>query len=149
MLKKLFFTAEQLSPSIIFIDEIDSLLTARSEKENESARRVKTEFLILMDGMMSAKEGDVLLVGATNLPNELDLAVLRRFNKLIYIGLPDVPAREGIVLHNLKDLPYNLTKKDLYTLANKYLDGYTASEIKDIVKEVSMMPIREIKKSEF
>ena len=89
MLKKIFAAAEQMAPSIIFIDEIDSMLTARSENENEASRRLKTEFLVLMDGVNSPKSGEILVIGATNLPKELDSAAKRRFSKLIYIGNPD------------------------------------------------------------
>jgi SpoVK/Ycf46/Vps4 family AAA+-type ATPase len=94
MIKRVFAAAEHLAPSIIFIDEIDSMLTSRSENEHEASRRLKTEFLVLMDGISSPKGGDVLVIGATNLPKELDSAAKRRFSKLIYVGNPDAEARK-------------------------------------------------------
>ncbi len=94
MLRKVFDSAKKNSPSIIFIDEIDSMLTARSEGDNDSARRLKTEFLIQFDNLEGSR---TIVIGATNLPNELDLAALRRFNKLVYVGLPDKESRKGIV----------------------------------------------------
>ena len=62
------------------------MLTARSESENDASRRLKTEFLVQFDNLEGSR---VIVIGATNLPNELDLAALRRFNKLVYVGMPD------------------------------------------------------------
>lgn len=62
------------------------MLTARSESDNDATRRLKTEFLVQFDSLQGCR---VIVIGATNLPNELDLAALRRFNKLVYVGLPD------------------------------------------------------------
>ncbi len=119
MIKRVFQAAEQVAPSIIFIDEIDSMLTARSENENEASRRLKTEFLVLMDGINSPKSGDVLVIGATNLPKELDSAAKRRFSKLIYIGNPDAEGRKEMVIRNLKDIQYDLSNSDLNKIVDK------------------------------
>ena len=78
----MFEMARESKPSIIFIDEIDSLCTARSEGESESSRRIKTEFLVQMDGVGADQRG-VLILGATNVPWELDPAVRRRFEKRV------------------------------------------------------------------
>lgn len=80
--------ARDMKPSMIFIDEVDSLCGKRTEGENESSRRIKTEFLVQMDGCGNNQEG-VLVMGATNTPWELDDAFRRRFQKRIYIHLPD------------------------------------------------------------
>lgn len=74
--------------AIIFLDEIDSLVSARAEGESESTKQVKTEFLVQMDGVGSGK-GKLLVLGATNIPWGLDQAMLRRFEKRVYIDLPD------------------------------------------------------------
>ena len=87
--------AREKKPSIIFIDEIDSLCGSRSEGENDSTRRIKTEFLVQMQGVGYNNEG-VLVLGATNVPWEIDSAIRRRFEKRIFIDLPDATARAGI-----------------------------------------------------
>ncbi len=86
MIKTLFTTAGKLKPTIIFIDEVDSMCGSRGEGENEASRRVKTEFLVQMQGVGNALD-KVLVLGATNLPWALDPAIRRRF-KLWFIFLP-------------------------------------------------------------
>jgi len=92
LVKILFESAREQRPSIIFIDEIDSIATARSDSESESSRRIKTELLVQMDGLGNTMEGLLVLV-ATNLPWAIDSAVRRRCQKRIYIPLPDERAR--------------------------------------------------------
>lgn len=73
----------------MFIDEIDSLLSQRSETEHESSRRLKTEFLVQLDGAATCEDDMVIVVAATNRPQELDEAARRRFTKRLYIPLPE------------------------------------------------------------
>ena len=88
----MFKLARENRPAIVFIDEIDSLCGSRSEGENETSRRIKTEFLVQMQGVGNDMDG-VLVLGASNVPWELDPAIRRRFEKRIYIALPDIHAR--------------------------------------------------------
>lgn len=90
MVRALFAVASALQPSIIFIDEIDSLLTSRSDGEQEHSRRLKTEFLVQIDGVQSSSRGGgsgnggedfIMVIGATNRPQELDEAARRRFTR--------------------------------------------------------------------
>ena len=97
MVRALFAVAEVLQPSVIFIDEIDSLLTNRSEKDQESSRRIKTEFLVRLEGTRTNSKDRVLVIGATNRPQELDEAARRRFVKRLYIPLPNKNGREALV----------------------------------------------------
>lgn len=90
LVRALFRYARAKQPSVIFLDEIDSLLSKRKDSEHESSRRLKTEFLIQLEGANTTNEQDrLLLVGATNLPQELDDAARRRFTKRLYIPLPE------------------------------------------------------------
>ena len=100
MVRALFAVARVHQPSVVFIDEIDSVLSARSDSEHESSRRIKTEFLIQLDGASTVGEERILVVGATNRPQDLDEAARRRLVKRLYVPLPEFPARVKII-HNL------------------------------------------------
>lgn len=126
--------------SIIFIDEVDSLCGSRSEGEADSLRRVKTEFLVQMDGV-GQKSGSVLVLGASNVPWDLDAAIRRRFEKRVYISLPEAPARAYMFKLHTGDTPHNLTDKDFDELG-KQAEGASGSDIEVIVKEALMEPLR-------
>jgi len=128
------------SRAIIFIDEVDSLFGNRSEGESDSLRRVKTEFLIQMDGM-GHRDGQVLVLGATSLPWELDAAIRRLFEKRVYIALPEAEARTHMVKLHLGDTPNDLTEEDFEKLGS-ITEGASGSDIKVLVKEALMEPLR-------
>lgn len=142
LVKNLFDLARAHKPSIIFIDEVDSLCSARSDNESESARRVKTEFLVQMQGVGNDMD-NILVLGATNIPWSLDAAIRRRFEKRIYISLPDVGARKTMFKINLGTTPNNLTDEDFMDLARK-ADGYSGADISTVVRDALMIPIRRI-----
>jgi len=127
-------------PSIIFIDEIDSLCSSRSEGENDTTRRIKTEFLVQMQGVGKGSEG-LLVLGATNVPWELDPAVRRRFEKRVYISLPEEHARAVMFKLNLGNTPHTVTEEDFTELA-RLTEGYSGSDVSIIVKDALMEPIR-------
>jgi len=126
--------------AIIFIDEVDSLCGSRTEGESDSARRIKTEFLVQMDGV-GKTEGDVLVLGATNVPWELDAAIRRRFEKRVYIPLPEQEARSIIIKIHLGDTPNDLSEDDFDELG-KMTEGASGSDIMVLVKEALMEPLR-------
>jgi len=142
LVRQLFTMARENKPSIIFIDEIDSLCGSRSEGESESARRVKTEFLVQMNGVGKDTDG-VLVLAATNIPWQLDAAIRRRFEKRIYIALPDAPARARIFQIHLGDTPHRLTMKDFKKLG-ELTDGYSGSDISTLVRDAMMQPVRAV-----
>jgi len=141
LVSQLFGLARERAPSIVFIDEIDSLCSARGDSgESEAARRIKTEFLVQMQGV---GKGDkrVLVLGATNMPYNLDQAVRRRFDKRIYIPLPDAAARTEMLKIHLKDTPHSLSSEDFKQLGQQ-LEGFSGSDCAVLVKDVLFQPVR-------
>ena len=142
LVKNLFHLAREKKPSIIFIDEIDALTSARSDNESEASRRIKTELLVQMNGVGNDTQG-VLVLGATNIPWQLDSAIRRRFEKRIYIALPELGARCKMFELNVGDTPCTLKRKD-YRVLGKMTEGYSGSDINTVVKDALMEPIRKI-----
>ncbi|XP_041862277.1 vacuolar protein sorting-associated protein 4B-like [Melanotaenia boesemani] len=142
LVKNLFALAREHKPSIIFIDEIDSLCGSRSENESEAARRIKTEFLVQMQGVGNDNEG-ILVLGATNIPWTLDSAIRRRFEKRIYIPLPEEHARSFMFKLHLGSTPNNLSEADFATLGQK-TEGYSGADISIIVRDALMQPVRRV-----
>ncbi|KAK9696047.1 Vps4 C terminal oligomerization domain [Popillia japonica] len=142
LVKNLFELARTHKPSIIFIDEVDSLCSSRSDNESESARRIKTEFLVQMQGVGNDTDG-ILVLGATNIPWVLDSAIRRRFEKRIYIPLPEEPARLTMFKLHLGNTPTQLTEEDLRVLAKK-TDGYSGADISIVVRDALMQPVRKV-----
>ncbi|KAB1273791.1 Vacuolar protein sorting-associated protein 4A [Camelus dromedarius] len=142
LVKNLFELARQHKPSIIFIDEVDSLCGSRNENESEAARRIKTEFLVQMQGVGSNNDG-TLVLGATNIPWVLDSAIRRRFEKRIYIPLPEEAARAQMFRLHLGSTPHNLTDANIHELARK-TEGYSGADISIIVRDSLMQPVRKV-----
>lgn len=142
LVKQLFAMARENKPSIIFIDEVDALTGTRGEGESEASRRIKTELLVQMNGVGNDSQG-VLVLGATNIPWQLDSAIRRRFERRIYIPLPDLAARTTMFEINVGDTPCVLTKEDYRTLG-AMTEGYSGSDIAVVVKDALMQPIRKI-----
>ncbi|KAI3705506.1 hypothetical protein L1987_75745 [Smallanthus sonchifolius] len=143
LVRALFGVASCRQPAVIFVDEIDSLLSQRkSDGEHESSRRLKTQFLIEMEGFDNGNE-QVLLIGATNRPQELDEAARRRLTKRLYIPLPSSEARAWIIRNLLvKDGLFELSTEDIDSIC-KLTEGYSGSDMKNLVKDASMGPLRE------
>ncbi|XP_042188818.1 spastin isoform X1 [Callorhinchus milii] len=147
LVRALFSVARELQPSIIFIDEVDSLLCERREGEHDASRRLKTEFLIEFDGVQSSGDDRVLVMGATNRPQELDDAVLRRFTKRVYVSLPNENTRLTLLTNLLAKHRNPLCHRDLLQLA-KISDGYSGSDLTALAKDAALGPIRELKPEE-
>lgn len=137
LVKELFSIARESKPSVIFIDEVDSMCTSRSDGENESSRRIKTEFLVQLQGVGNDNDG-ILVIGATNTPWSLDSAIRRRFEKRIYVPLPDKLARKKMFqIHSGKygegiNFDYMAT----------HTEGFSGSDISALVNDALFEPIR-------
>jgi len=142
LVRNLFELARAHKPSIIFIDEVDSLCSSRSENESESARRIKTEFLVQMQGVGADNDG-ILVLGATNIPWVLDAAIRRRFEKRIYIPLPERNARTDIFKIHIGNTPHQLNNDDFSRLGEES-SGYSGADISIVVREALMEPVRKV-----
>ncbi|KAL3083272.1 hypothetical protein niasHS_011074 [Heterodera schachtii] len=145
LVKALFQVARNAQPSIIFIDEVDSMLCQRFEQENGAARRVKTEFLVQLDGCSSEKEanGHVLVLAATNRPQELDEGILRRFPQRIFIDLPDKKARFQMIRRTFKqsNTKLQLNDAELERIA-AMTDNYSYSDLKALCRAAALFPVQ-------
>ncbi|KAJ6226910.1 aaa atpase [Anaeramoeba flamelloides] len=145
----IFSLAKKLSPSIIFIDEVDSILSKRLSNgnlENETSRRIKNLFMQLWEGITSNDNENgnntILVIGATNRPYDLDEAILRRFEKKVHVNLPDLSERKNILKkllfkNNLISDNFNLNELALLT------KGFTGSDLKNLINASSYYPIYE------
>ncbi|GAA5977609.1 hypothetical protein JCM10908_005037 [Rhodotorula pacifica] len=137
----LFSLARKLQPSIIFIDEIDSFLRERSRTDHEVTGMMKAEFMSLWDGLTTTNDTRILVLGATNRPNDIDSAILRRMPKRFAIRLPDAQQRRNILQLMLKDIKLD-RNFDLEALVRK-TDGLSGSDLKEACRNAAMVPVRE------
>ncbi len=139
-LREIFQQAQQNSPSIIFIDELDAIAPKREEVTGEVERRVVAQLLALMDGLSG--RGNVIVIGATNRHGALDPALRRpgRFDREIEIGVPDKPARYEILQIHTRGMPL-AEDVDLEKLA-KTTHGYTGADLAALCRETAMKSLR-------
>lgn len=134
--------ARENKPSVIFIDEIDALCGPRGEGESEASRRIKTEILVQMDGVGNDSKG-ILVLGATNIPWQLDAAIRRRFQRRVHIGLPDPNGRARMFKLAIGDTNTALQASDFSVLAQRS-DGFSGSDIANVVQSALMRPVRKV-----
>lgn len=156
LVRALFAVAKKLSPSIVFVDEIDSIMGSRdNEGENESSRRIKNEFLIQWSSLSSAAAGNthsnadgddderVLVLAATNLPWSIDEAARRRFVRRQYIPLPEPETRSAQLKRLLSYQKHTMANEDFLELLN-LTDGFSGSDLTSLAKDAAMGPLREL-----
>jgi katanin p60 ATPase-containing subunit A1 len=153
LVRILFEMAKYYAPTVIFIDEIDSLCSQRGTgNEGEGSRRVKAEMLVQMDGANTSSSAGanekskeeqkklVTVMGATNRPWDLDEALRRRFEKRIYIPLPNEKGRQALFRLNTKkiELGKDINSPKLIEMSK----GYSGADISNVCREAALMPLR-------
>ena len=141
-LRKIFDEAKDKAPSIIFIDELDSIAPKRGEVTGEVERRVVAQLLSLMDGLEG--RGEIIVIGATNRVNDIDPALRRpgRFDREIEIGVPDTDGRYEILLIHTRGIPIK-ESVDLRAIAER-THGFVGADVEALAKEAAMLAIRKI-----
>ncbi|XP_057817792.2 uncharacterized protein LOC131030865 isoform X7 [Cryptomeria japonica] len=146
-IKAIFSLASKISPCVIFIDEVDSLLGRRDNpREHEAMRKMKNEFMANWDGLCTKEKERVLVLAATNRPFDLDEAVIRRMPRRLLVNFPDAPNRAKIlkVILSQEELDPDV---DLDAIANM-TEGYSGSDLKNLCITAAYCPIREVLKKE-
>ncbi|XP_021615059.1 uncharacterized protein LOC110616864 isoform X1 [Manihot esculenta] len=145
--KAVFSLASKIAPSVIFVDEVDSMLGRRENPgEHEAMRKMKNEFMVNWDGLRTKETERVLVLAATNRPFDLDEAVIRRLPRRLMVNLPDAPNRAKI-------LKVVLAKEDLspdvdFDAIASMTDGYSGSDLKNLCVTAAHRPIKEILEKE-
>ncbi|QLH03889.1 AAA family ATPase [Nitrosopumilus oxyclinae] len=141
-IREIFTQAEENAPSIIFIDEIDSIAPKRDEVSGELEKRIVSQLLTLMDGMKS--RGKVVVIAATNRPDSIDPALRRpgRFDREIEIGIPDDEGRFDILSIHTRGMPID-DKVDLKQIS-KTTHGFVGADLEILSKEAAMKALRRI-----
>ncbi len=141
---------KDLQPVMIFFDEIDSLLCARTEGDSDASRRIKTEFLVQMDGARSCTHMDqsgnrdgFVVIGATNRQKDLDEAVLRRFPLRISVQMPSQDERQILLQHLLADEKHGLSEGDIEDIG-KMTAGYSASDLTSLARQAAIRVMRDV-----
>uniref|UniRef100_A0A5B6Z5B9 AAA+ ATPase domain-containing protein n=1 Tax=Davidia involucrata TaxID=16924 RepID=A0A5B6Z5B9_DAVIN len=140
--RALFTLAAKVSPTIIFVDEVDSMLGQRTRVgEHEAMRKIKNEFMTHWDGLLTKPGERILVLAATNRPFDLDEAIIRRFERRIMVGLPSAESREMILRTLLaKEKVEDLDFKELATMT----EGYSGSDLKNLCVTAAYRPVREL-----
>lgn len=141
-LREIFKQAEENTPSIVFIDEIDSIAPKRDEVTGEVEKRIVSQLLTLMDGMKS--RGKLVVIAATNRPDSIDPALRRpgRFDREIEIGIPDEEGRMEVLQIHTRGMPID-EKVELKQFA-KVTHGFVGADLESLAKEAAMRSLRRI-----
>ncbi|KMT12009.1 hypothetical protein BVRB_5g099700 isoform A [Beta vulgaris subsp. vulgaris] len=141
--RALFSLAAKVSPTIIFVDEVDSMLGQRTRVgEHEAMRKIKNEFMTHWDGLATKQGERILVLAATNRPFDLDEAIIRRFERRIMVGLPSVENRENILrtLLSKEKVEEGIDYKEIAIMT----EGFSGSDLKNLCTTAAYRPVREL-----
>lgn len=138
-----FTLAVKVQPCIIFIDEIDSFLRSRSSQDHEATAMMKAQFMMLWDGISSSKRCQVVVMGATNRPIDVDKAILRRMPAMFKIDYPRKSERISLLQLILKDDMIG-NDVDLDRIA-ELTDSFSGSDLRELCRNAAMIRVRELK----
>eukprot|EP00178_Gracilaria_changii_P019116 TRINITY_DN555_c0_g1_i1.p3 TRINITY_DN555_c0_g1~~TRINITY_DN555_c0_g1_i1.p3 ORF type:complete len:405 (+),score=71.09 TRINITY_DN555_c0_g1_i1:3133-4347(+) len=140
--RAVFSLARRVQPTIIFIDEIDGLFRERSSAEHEAHKNLKAEFMQLWDGLTTDdRYNQVVVLGATNRPYDVDPAILRRMPRPFEVSLPNEGERLEILTKVLEGV--NLEEGFNYSSIARVTEGYSGSDLKELCRAAMMHPLRE------
>lgn len=138
----IFTLATKLSPCIIFIDEIDSLLRVRDSHDHEATAMVKAQFMQMWDGLETNNDATVIVMGATNRPKDVDKAILRRMPATFHIGLPDIHQRKSI-FQRILEMESIADDIDFIRLS-KLTEGFSGSDLREVCRTGSVYRMKEM-----
>lgn len=143
-----FSLANKLKPAIIFIDELDTFLKNSSSSSSNDASSafmdsIKAEFLTLWDGVATSSHARVLVLGASNQPQRIDAAILRRMPRAFAVPLPDEDGRYSILQLLVQDEPLDESARQYLPILAQQTHGYSGSDLKELCKAAAMVPIHE------
>jgi spastin len=141
LMRTLFVLARELQPSIIFFDEVDSMLSSRKSGEHDTSRRLKTEFLSRFGGAGTSNGDGVLVIGATNRPQDIDDAVVRRFPKRILVDMPLESERKEMLSLFISKVRHVLSPEDFNQIA-MLTNGYSGSDLYNLTKDAAYQAVR-------
>jgi len=141
-----FTLAVKLQPCIIFIDEIDSFLRARNSSDHEATAMMKAQFMSLWDGLITDPNCTVIIMGATNRPQDLDRAILRRMPAAFHVPMPNVTQRRQILSLILEHEPIS-SDLDVEAIA-KCTDGFSGSDLRELCRNAAVYRVRDYVRQE-
>ncbi|KAK6171376.1 hypothetical protein SNE40_019580 [Patella caerulea] len=136
-----FSLAMKLQPSIIFIDEIDSFLRSRTSTDHEATVMIKTQFMSFWDGLITNQECQVMVMGATNRPQDVDAAILRRMPSMFHVGLPAKKQREHILKLILEN--ENVDDDVEYVQLSAITEGFSGSDLREVCRAAAVSVVHE------